>query len=84
MSTAALKKYIGTGGGSTDYMNYITEYNVSVQHPTSGIGGSNKYSLEGAIAQVPQELGRREAGMFQMRLLGLVHDHQYRRCEAYQ
>lgn len=56
MSTAALKKYIGTGGGSTDYMNYITEYNVSVQHPTSGIDGSNKYSLEGAIAQVPQEL----------------------------
>lgn len=59
MSTATLKKYIGTGGGtggSTDYMNYITEYNVSVQHPTSGIGGSNKYSLEGAIAQVPQEL----------------------------
>lgn len=56
MSTATLKKYIGTGGGNTDYMNYITEYNVSVQHPTSGIGGSNKYSLEGAIAQVPQEL----------------------------
>lgn len=59
MSTATLKKYIGTGGGtggSTDYMNYITEYNVSVQHPTSGIGGSNKYSLEGAIVQVPQEL----------------------------
>lgn len=55
-STATLKKYIGTGGGNTDYMNYITEYNVSVQHPTSGIGGSNKYSLEGAIAQVPQEL----------------------------
>ena len=55
MSTATLKKYIGTGGG-TDYMNYITEYNVSVQHPTSGIDGSNKYSLEGAIAQVPQEL----------------------------
>lgn len=56
MSTATLKKYIGTGGGNTDYMNYITEYNVSVQHPTSGIDGSNKYSLEGAIAQVPQEL----------------------------
>ena len=34
----------------------ITEYNVSVQHPTSGIDGSNKYSLEGAIAQVPPEL----------------------------
>lgn len=59
MSTATLKKYIGTGGGtggSTDYMNYITEYNVSIQHPTSGIDGSNKYSLEGAIAQVPPEL----------------------------
>lgn len=31
MSTATLKKYIGTGGGTgggTDYMNYITEYNV--------------------------------------------------------
>ena len=56
MSTATLKKYIGTGGGNTDYMNYITEYNVSVQHPTSGIDRSNKYSLEGAIAQVPQEL----------------------------
>lgn len=59
MSTATLKKYIGTGGGtggSTDYMNYITEYNVSVQHPTSGIDGSNKYSLKGAITQVPQEL----------------------------
>ena len=33
-----------------------TEYNVSVQHPTSGIDGSNKYILEGAIAQVPPEL----------------------------
>lgn len=59
MSIATLKKNIGTGGGTggnTDYMNYITEYNVSIQHPTSGIDGSNKYSLEGAIAQVPQEL----------------------------
>ena len=33
-----------------------TEYNVSVQNPTSGIDGSNKYGLKGAIAQVPQEL----------------------------
>lgn len=30
-----------------------TEYNVSVLHPTSGSGGSNKYTLETAIAQVP-------------------------------
>ena len=55
MSTATLKKYIGTGGG-TDYMNYITEYNVSVQHPTSGTGGTNRYTLETAIVQVPPEL----------------------------
>ena len=47
---------LGGGSGGTGYMEYITEYNVSVQHPTSGIDGSNKYSLEGAITQVPQEL----------------------------
>lgn len=34
----------------------ITEYNVSVQHPTSGTGGTDRYTLETAIAQVPQEL----------------------------
>lgn len=55
MSTATLKKYIGTGGG-TDYMNYITEYNVSVHHPTSGTDGTNRYTLETAIVQVPPEL----------------------------
>ncbi|WP_308768898.1 hypothetical protein [uncultured Bacteroides sp.] len=33
-----------------------TEYNVSVNNPTSGIDGSNKYDLAGAIAQVPSEL----------------------------
>lgn len=32
-----------------------TEYNVSVLHPSSGIGGSNKYTLETAIAQVPSK-----------------------------
>ena len=32
-----------------------TEYNVSVLHPTSGSGGSNKYTLETAIAQVPSK-----------------------------
>lgn len=59
MSTATLKKYIGTGGGTgggTDYMNYITEYNVSVHHPTSGTDGTNRYTLETAIVQVPPEL----------------------------
>ena len=33
-----------------------TEYNVSVQHPTSGTGGTNSYTLETAIVQVPPEL----------------------------
>ena len=34
----------------------ITEYNVSVNHPTSGTDGSNRYDLTGAIVQVPAEL----------------------------
>ncbi|MFP5155488.1 hypothetical protein ACJEEN_16815, partial [Bacteroides clarus] len=34
----------------------ITEYNVSVHHPTSGTGGTNRYTLETAIVQVPPEL----------------------------
>lgn len=38
-----------------------TEYNVSVNNPTSGTNGSNKYDLSMAIAQVPSEL--RVAGM---------------------
>lgn len=33
-----------------------TEYNVSVNNPTGGTDGSNKYDLAGAIAQVPAEL----------------------------
>ena len=37
----------------TERMKGITEYNVSVQHPTSGISGTNKYTLEGAIAKIP-------------------------------
>ncbi|WP_455589845.1 hypothetical protein, partial [Bacteroides rodentium] len=41
---------------SRERVKGITEYNVSVQHPTSGTGGTNKYSLEGAIALVPAEL----------------------------
>ena len=33
-----------------------TEYNVSVQHPTGGISGTNKYTLETAIQKIPAEL----------------------------
>lgn len=45
-----------------DYAKKATsEYNVSVFHPTSGTGGTNRYDLAGAIAQVPSEL--RTAGL---------------------
>lgn len=33
----------------------VSEYNVSVNHPTSGIDGSNKYTLSSAIALVPEK-----------------------------
>lgn len=33
----------------------VSEYNVSVNHPTSGIDGSNKYTLSSAIALVPKK-----------------------------
>ena len=42
-------------------MSYITEYNVSIHHPSFGIDGSNRYTLEGAIVQVPEDI--RTAGL---------------------
>lgn len=33
----------------------VSEYNVSVNHPNSGIDGSNKYTLSSAIALVPEK-----------------------------
>lgn len=33
----------------------INEFNISRLYPTNGTGGTNKYTLEGAIAQVPAE-----------------------------
>lgn len=50
----ALKSFISSGKGG--YMSYITEYNVSIHHPSSGIDGSNRYTLEGAIVQVPEAI----------------------------
>lgn len=50
----ALKSFISSGEGG--YMSYITEYNVSIHHPSSGIDGSNRYTLEGAIVQVPEDI----------------------------
>ena len=41
--------------------NLVSEYNVSVNHPTEGIDGGNKYTLETAIAKVGEEL--RHAGL---------------------
>lgn len=55
----ALKSFISSGKGG--YMSYITEYNVSIHHPSSGIDGSNRYTLEGAIVQVPEDI--RTAGL---------------------
>ena len=43
-------------GTRTSINKLFNEINVSVVYPTSGIGRTNKYSLEGAITQVPQEL----------------------------
>ena len=40
----------------TTINNRTSEYNVSLNHPTSGLSGSNKYDLSSAIAQVPAEL----------------------------
>lgn len=40
---------------STKTDNSIMEYNVSKFYPTSGIGGTNKYTLETAIALVPEK-----------------------------
>lgn len=34
----------------------VTEYNVSKLHPTGGISGTDKYTLETAIAKIPAEL----------------------------
>lgn len=45
----------------TTINNRTSEYNVSLNHPTSGLSGSNKYDLSSAIAQVPAEL--RTAGL---------------------
>lgn len=36
----------------------VSEYNVSVNHPNSGINGSNKYTLSSAIGLVPEEYRR--------------------------
>lgn len=50
---------VGMPDGSGNLQNYlnkrVTELNISVLYPTQGIGGTNKYDLATAIAQVPAE-----------------------------
>lgn len=50
---------VGMSDGSGNLTNYlnkrVTELNISVLYPTQGIGGTNKYDLATAIAQVPAE-----------------------------
>ena len=43
------KKFLG-------YYKYLTEYNVSLWHPTSGIDGTNKYTLNTAIQKIPFDI----------------------------
>lgn len=45
----------GSGNLQTYLNKRVTELNISVLYPTNGEGGTNKYTLAGAIAQVPAE-----------------------------
>jgi len=51
---------VGMSDGSGNLDNHInkitTEYNVSLFHPTDGVDGGNKYTLETAIAKIPTSL----------------------------
>lgn len=54
-SSACVTMSDGDDSLDTRVKNITTEYNVSLFHPTSGVNGSNKYTLETAIAQVPSK-----------------------------
>lgn len=41
-----------------NFQNYITEYNVSLLHPTGGINGTAQYTLDKAIMVIPKEYQR--------------------------
>ena len=53
--TSSANVGMSDGSGSLDsHINRMTtEYNVSVFHPGEGIDGTNKYTLETAIAKIP-------------------------------
>lgn len=60
-SSACVGMSDGSGSLDSHISKITTEYNVSLFHPTEGIDGGNKYTLETAIAKVPAEL--RNAGI---------------------
>ena len=55
-SSACVGMSDGSGNLDSHINKITTEYNVSLFHPTEGIDGGNKYTLETAIAKVPAEL----------------------------
>lgn len=60
-SSACVGMSDGSGSLDSHISKITTEYNVSLFHPTEGIDGGNKYTLETAIDKVPAEL--RNAGV---------------------
>lgn len=54
-SSACVTMSDGDDSLDTRVKNITTEYNVSLFHPKQGIDGGNKYTLETAIALVPEE-----------------------------
>lgn len=54
-SSACVGMSEGSGSLDTRIKNITTEYNVSLFHPKQGIDGGNKYTLETAIALVPEQ-----------------------------
>ncbi|MBM6944687.1 hypothetical protein H6B32_05740, partial [Bacteroides gallinaceum] len=55
-SSACVGMSDGSGSLDSHISKITTEYNVSLFHPTDGTDGSNKYTLETAIAKVPTSL----------------------------
>ena len=55
-ATAAAAEANKAAGNANGFMGFVSEYNVSKHHPTSGIGGTNKFTLEEAIKLVPENL----------------------------
>ena len=52
-ATATNSNAVEMVGFGTALTDVITEINVSKLYPTGGVGGTNKYTLAGAIAKIP-------------------------------